>query len=89
MNTPPFGRSPWSTSAFGQAADTSALELLVLGEHLSLCRSLSGRRFALRCSLILLHDIIARRCITTVVVVVAVAAMIATMTGLFATGSLA
>jgi hypothetical protein len=85
MNTPQFAASRWSTASFGDAADTTPMELSALGEHLSLCQSLSGRLFALRCRLALVHGMIAPRFITTVVVVVVVAAM----TGLVGTGLLA
>ena len=70
MNNPTFTAPRWSTASFGEAADTSPMELSALGEHLSLCRSLSGRLFALRYRAALMHGVIASRFVTTVVAVV-------------------
>jgi len=61
----------WTTSSFGDAADTSPMELSALGDHLSHCKSQTGRLFALRCSAASLHSFVAARFMTTVVVVLA------------------
>lgn len=61
----------WTTSSFGDAADTSPMELSALGEHLSQCQSLSGRLFDLRCRAASLHSFVAARFVTTVVVLLA------------------
>jgi hypothetical protein len=58
----------WSTASFGDAVDTSPMELSALGEHLHLCRSLSGRLFVLRCGAEAVQGFVAARFVTTVVV---------------------
>lgn len=72
MNTATHSHlNAWSTSSYGDAADTSPMELSALGEHLSQCKSMSGRLFALRCSAASLHTFVASRFVTTLVVVLA------------------
>ncbi len=61
-------RPNWSTASFGDAVDTSPMELSALGEHLHLCRSLSGRLFVLRCGAEAVQGFVAARFVTTVVV---------------------
>ncbi len=58
----------WSTASFGDTVDTSPMELSALGEHLHLCRSLSGRLFVLRCGAEAVQGFVAARFVTTVVV---------------------
>jgi hypothetical protein len=58
----------WSTASFGDAVDTSPMELSALGEHLHLCRSLSGRLFVLRCAAEAVRGFVASRFVTTLVV---------------------
>jgi len=58
----------WSTASFGDSADTKPMELSALGEHLHLCRSLSGRLFVLRCGAEAVQGFVAARFVTTVVV---------------------
>lgn len=60
----------WSTASFGEAADTSPMELSALGEHFELCRSLSGRLFVLRCAAEAVQGFLAARFVTTLVVLV-------------------
>lgn len=69
-STPPADptRPRWSTASFGEAADTSPGELSALGEHLHLCRGSHGRLFALQCAAQAVHDFIAPRIVTLVVV---------------------
>ena len=67
MNTPEVTASRWSTASFGDAADTSPMELNSLGEHLSSCQSASGKWFALRSRADVMHGYVASRFITTVV----------------------
>ena len=55
----------WSTASFGDSADTSPTELLALRSHLGLCRPLGGRLSALRCGADRLHGFMARRFVTT------------------------
>lgn len=59
--------STWSTSSFGDSADTSPGELNSLGEHLGLCRASSGRVFRLRCAAETLHGFVAPRFVTSLV----------------------
>lgn len=58
----------WSTSSFGDTADTSPTELSALGEHLSQCRGSHGRLFALQCSAQKLDGFVAGRFVTTLVI---------------------
>jgi hypothetical protein len=58
----------WSTAAFGEAADTSPVELSALGEHLGACQGARGRLFALHCAAESLHGFVAPRLVTTLVV---------------------
>lgn len=65
----------WSTSSFGEAADTSPMELAVLGEHLDACKGARGRLHTLRCVGEALRAFMASRIVTTV-------ALVAVMIGL-------
>jgi hypothetical protein len=71
MNARVFTSAVWSTSSFSHAADTSPLELRELGAHLADCVGCRGRWFALQCVSDALHDFIARRFVTTLVVATA------------------
>jgi hypothetical protein len=62
----------WSTSAFGESAETSPLELSVLGAHLALCRGANGRLFPLQCLGEAMHGFVVQRLVTTLVVVAGV-----------------
>ena len=55
----------WSTASFGESADTSPMELSVLGDHLSACHASRGRLFSLRCAAERLHGHVAPRFVTT------------------------
>jgi len=57
----------WSTSSFGDSADTSPGELQAMGEHLGLCRISHGRIFRLRCAAERLHGFVAPRFVTSLV----------------------
>lgn len=48
------------------------MELSALGEHLLLCRSLSGRLFVLRCAAEAVQGFVAARFVTTLVVLLLV-----------------
>jgi len=65
----------WPTASFGEAADTSPMELSELGEHLAVCRSLSGRLFALRCAAESARDFVAAHFVTSLVAVALVAGL--------------
>lgn len=58
----------WSTSSFGDTADTTQTELFALGQHVHLCRSLRGRLFDARCAAEALHGFVASRFVTTLAV---------------------
>lgn len=55
----------WTTSSFGDTADTTPMELSALGEHLDVCRALTGPLFALRCGAEAVHAFAATRVVTT------------------------
>jgi hypothetical protein len=59
----------WSTASIPDATDTSPMELGVLGDHVSHCNGCRGRWFALRCAADAVHDFIAPRFVTTLVIV--------------------
>jgi hypothetical protein len=71
MNARVLPSSRWSTSSFSHAADTSPMELRELGAHLARCQGCRSRWFALQCVNDALHDFIARRFVTTLVVATA------------------
>jgi hypothetical protein len=50
MKTDVMATPLWSTASFGEAADTSPMELSDLGEHLQHCSARSGRWARLRCA---------------------------------------
>ena len=58
----------WSTASFGEAADTSPMELSALGEHLGRCNGSRGRMFNLRRMGEAVHGFVASRFVTTLVV---------------------
>lgn len=59
----------WRTASFGDAPDTSPIELAALGEHLDLCIGSRGRTFTLRCLAESLNDFLASRFVTILGVV--------------------
>jgi hypothetical protein len=58
----------WSTASFGEAANTSPLELAALGEHLHNCRGSRGNLFTLRCLAESTNGFFASRFVTTLAV---------------------
>jgi hypothetical protein len=66
MNTELTGPR-WSTSSFADT-DTLPMEQSALGEHLVLCKGLTGRLFALRCGADAVHRFVAPRFVTTLTV---------------------
>jgi hypothetical protein len=58
-------RSSWRTASFGDAVDTSPMELSLLGEHLDACTRRHGRWFALRCSVEHMNVFMVSRVVTT------------------------
>lgn len=77
MNTHAISHSSWSTASVDRKVDTSAMELLALGEHFARCQGSRGRLFALRCAAEATHGFVATRFVTTLVVVAALFASVA------------
>lgn len=67
MNTDLVAGLRWSTSSFATDGSTHAVELSALGDHLELCKRVTGRLFALRCGADAVHRFVASRCVTTLV----------------------
>ena len=67
MNTNIIAIPCWSTASFGDTADASPMELSALGEHLDLCKALSGRLFAVQCRAEVIRTFVAARFVTTLV----------------------
>ncbi len=65
METTHQARAPWSTAAYGEAPDTSPMELSALGEHLNSCTRSHGRLFALQCAAERVSGFVAARFVTT------------------------
>jgi hypothetical protein len=55
----------WSTASFGEAADTSPMELSVLGEHMAKCSHPPGRLFSWQCTAEAVHGAVSSRFVTT------------------------
>jgi hypothetical protein len=69
----------WSTSAFPDAAGTSPMELSALGAHVERCIGGRERWFSLRCAIDAVHEFVAPRIMTTLVVAVLAIGSIALM----------
>ena len=61
----------WSTSSFGNTADTTPGELDGLGQHMQQCSRRRTRWFALRCGLDTLHQGLLARFVTSLTLLVA------------------
>jgi len=70
MSTPPR----WSTASFGEAADTTPMELAALGEHLAQCSARNGRLATLQCWAERLREFVSGRLITTLALLAALIA---------------
>lgn len=68
MNPNALAGRCWTTSSFGDTADTTPMELSALGEHLDVCKALTGPLFALRCAAEAVHAFAATRVVTTLFV---------------------
>jgi hypothetical protein len=68
MHTRSLNAPRWTTASFGDAADTSPMELSVLGHHLQRCGHANSRLFNARCAADWLHGLVAPRLVTTLVV---------------------
>ena len=58
----------WTTAAFGDAPDTSPMELNELGDHLGRCNGSRSRWFSLQCAAQATHGFVSSRFVTTLVV---------------------
>ncbi len=58
----------WSTASFGDAPDSSPMELSSLQDHVHVCQGLRGPWFSARCRLEDFHGFVVGRFVTTVVV---------------------
>ena len=68
MNNDAVHAPRWATAAYGDAADTSPMEMSALGEHLETCSGSRGRLFGLRSAAETMHGFAAARFVTTLVV---------------------
>ena len=68
MHTKTLNPPMFSTSSFGDTADTLTTESFALGEHLMTCKTLTGRLFNARCAAEAVHGFVASRLVTTLVV---------------------
>lgn len=69
MTQDPITAGPrWSTSSFAMDEQAVSSETSILGEHLALCKRITGRLFALRCGADAIHRFVAPRFVTTLVV---------------------
>jgi hypothetical protein len=71
MQSHPMNISSWTTSSFGDNADTSSAELASLRHHLSSCKGLHGKFFAVRCAAEAIDAHIKSRFVTTLVLATA------------------
>ncbi len=68
MSTHTFHAPRWPTASIPDATDTSPMELSELGAHIDRCNGCRGRWFALRCAADAVHDFVAPRFVTTLLV---------------------
>lgn len=66
MISPVATSTTFSTASFGDAANTSPMELSALSDHLGLCHGARGRLFSVRCAADAVHRFMAARLVTTV-----------------------
>ena len=79
MISPVAASTTFSTASYGDAANTSPMELSVLSDHLDLCHGARGPLFRARCAADAVHGFMVSRLVTTVVllgVVVVAGAMV-------------
>lgn len=68
MTTQSVHSPRWTTASIPDATDTSPMELSELGAHIDRCNDSRGRWFALRCAADAVHDFVAPRFVTTLLV---------------------
>jgi hypothetical protein len=69
MTTHSLPSTTWRTASFADGADSTLLDVSVLGEHLDVCRRCSGSLFAFRRNMDLMHGFFAGRFVTTLAVI--------------------
>ena len=67
----------WTTASIADATDTAPMELRELGAHVTRCNGCRGRWFALRCAADALHDFVAPRFVTTLLIATAAIGLMA------------
>ena len=67
----------WTTASIADATDTAPMELSELGAHVTRCNGCRGRWFALRCAADALHDFVAPRFVTTLLIATAAIGLMA------------
>lgn len=67
----------WSTASFGEAPDSSPMELSALQDHVHVCKGLRGPWFAAGCRVEAIHGFAVAHFVTTLAVAFAVAGMLA------------
>ena len=72
MNSRAVATPSWTTASFGDAPDTSPMELSALEDHLGVCRQSHGRLFSVQCLAEAMHGFTAPRLVTTLVLVAVV-----------------
>lgn len=77
MNLHPIASPRWTTASIPDATDTSPMELSELGAHVDRCNGCRGRWFTLRCAADAVHDFIAPRFVTTLLIAGALMALAA------------
>ena len=66
----------WTTATAAEAGDSMPAELDALGAHVSRCNGCRGRWFTLRCSVDAVHDFVAGRFVTTLMIAAAVIGLV-------------
>lgn len=77
MNSHAVTSPRWTTASFADSTDTSPMELSALGAHIERCDGCRGRWFTLRCAVDAVHDFVAPRFMTTLVIAAAVVGLAA------------
>jgi hypothetical protein len=67
MTHAPLPGGDWRTTSFGDSVRTSPRDLADLVDHLSLCQTLRGRWFGLRCGAEAMSGFVVARFVTTLV----------------------
>lgn len=65
MKTDVMAAPSWSTSCFGDAAETTPMELSALGEHLHHCSATPRPLMRLRCAFESMNGFVSARFVTT------------------------